>query len=77
MADDRTALIEAENLVLRGLLAKLSPTCHYCGLEDLSRCVHGFPGCPLADDLLLGQDAAFAAWARRTTTSNGENVSSP
>jgi hypothetical protein len=74
MADDLAAL-EAENLVLRGLVAKLSRTCHYCGLDDMSRCVHGFPGCPLLDDLLLGQDVAFSAWAKRTKT-DGENVSS-
>lgn len=42
-----------ENDRLRALAAQLT-WCHYCGLRDMSKCAHGFPGCPRADDLLAG-----------------------
>lgn len=48
-----------ENDVLRGLVALLHRPCHYCGLDDMSRCPSGFPGCALADDLMAGQDETF------------------
>lgn len=43
-----------ENDILRGLVANLKKPCHYCGLEDMSKCAYGFPGCALADDILIG-----------------------
>lgn len=68
---ERDAL-RTENSVLRGLLArlalKLGEPCHYCGLSEIARCPSGFPGCALADDLLLGNEEAFRDWANRTKT---------
>ena len=51
--------VEEENDKLRHLLAAIilgiaESKCHYCGLSDVSKCAHGFPGCPLMDDLMLG-----------------------
>jgi hypothetical protein len=48
--------LSRENDILRGMIAKLGKSCHYCGIEDISRCVHGFPGCALADDILVADD---------------------
>jgi hypothetical protein len=51
-----------ENTILRGLVAQLSldsgKPCHYCG-ENLHRCPRGFPGCALADDLMLAEHDAL------------------
>lgn len=55
MSDDIERL-KRENTVLRGLVAKLVRPCHYCGLDDMSKCARGFPGCALADDLMCGDD---------------------
>ena len=51
--------LRKENDVLRGLVAKLQVACVYCGLDDISRCVKGFPGCDRADDLMCGEDVGF------------------
>lgn len=53
------ARLNDENSILRTLIAKLGKSCHYCGLEDMSQCVRGFPGCTLADDILCGEEEAF------------------
>lgn len=45
-----------ENDVLRGLMPALGAPCVYCGEKDISKCARGFPGCPQADDLMIGQD---------------------
>lgn len=45
-----------ENDILRGLVAKVVGKCVYCGLEDKSKCLSGFPGCAWADDVLVGDD---------------------
>ena len=55
----RAEAAEAENSTLRALLPKLGAPCGYCGLTEIAKCVHGFPGCPQADDLLAGEDEAF------------------
>lgn len=44
-----------ENDILRGMVAKVVPGCHYCG-KDIAQCPHGFPGCSLADDIMAGDD---------------------
>ncbi len=46
-----------ENDILRALLPKLKAPCAHCGLEDISKCTRGFPGCAQADDLMCGDDA--------------------
>jgi hypothetical protein len=50
--------MERENTTLRNLLARSNADCPYCGLpaEDINRCVHGFPGCGRADDMLIESD---------------------
>lgn len=54
-----TEELQRENTLLRGMVAKLVRPCHYCGLDDMSKCKRGFPGCALADDILCGEDEAF------------------
>ena len=46
--------LREENDKLRNLLANGSDSCVYCGLikKEMSKCIHGFPGCPRADDML-------------------------
>jgi len=46
--------LKKENTILRGIAATVMP-CHYCGVDDIIRCPHGFPGCSLADDLMAVQ----------------------
>ena len=48
--------LRKENDVLRGIVAKVGGACVYCGLEDKSKCVDGFPGCAWADDLMCGEE---------------------
>lgn len=52
----------AENTALRGLVAQLTlntgSPCHYCG-KNLNACPSGFPGCALADDLMLAEHDAL------------------
>lgn len=45
-----------ENDILRGIAAKIMP-CHYCGVDEIAKCPHGFPGCALADDLMCADEA--------------------
>lgn len=56
---------EKENTILRGMVAKILP-CHYCGLDDISKCDYGFPGCSLADDLLCGEEEGYRAVITRS-----------
>ena len=51
--DDLVKRLTAENDTLRLIAAKIMP-CHYCGVDQLAKCPHGFPGCSLADDMLCG-----------------------
>jgi hypothetical protein len=44
-----------ENDILRGIAAKVMP-CHYCGVDSIGKCPHGFPGCLLADDIAMCDD---------------------
>ena len=55
----RAEAAEAENTTLRTLLPKLGAPCAYCGLTEIAKCAHGFPGCPQADDMIAGEDEAF------------------
>lgn len=55
---DRITELEKENTILRGMCAKIMP-CHYCGVDEIAKCLSGFPGCSLADDLLFAQDEEF------------------
>ena len=43
-----------ENDKLRGIIAKSTLDCIYCGLkaEDMNRCLLGFPGCDRMDDIM-------------------------
>jgi hypothetical protein len=52
--DARIAELKAENDALRMIAAKVMP-CHYCGVSEIARCPHGFPGCSLADDIVIGE----------------------
>ena len=47
--------LQAENDKLRLIIAKSNLDCIYCELPkaDMAKCVHGFPGCGRADDLVL------------------------
>lgn len=38
-----------ENDTLRVIAGKVMP-CMYCGVDNISKCPYGFPGCSLADD---------------------------
>lgn len=58
-AVDREMELIAENNAIKNLLAKCSTTCIYCGLEDMSKCARGFPGCAKADDIMCGEDEAL------------------
>lgn len=49
----------AENTMLRGVLSRAAIPCLHCGLDDMSRCVLGFPGCDKADDMMLGESEGF------------------
>jgi hypothetical protein len=51
------AALRAENDTLRGIAAKIMP-CHYCGVDEIAKCPHGFPGCALADDALNADEGA-------------------
>lgn len=53
---DEKAELRRENTILRGMVAKLGKSCHYCGITNIAECVRGFPGCALADDLLCADD---------------------
>lgn len=44
-----------ENDILRGIASKIMP-CHYCGVDSIAKCPHGFPGCSLADDMSCAED---------------------
>ena len=48
--------LERENTILRGLLAKSDKPCVYCGLTEIGKCPHGFPGCARADDIMCADD---------------------
>lgn len=53
--------LRRENSQLRILVASAHNTpCIHCGLEDMSKCKNGFPGCAMADDIICGQDEALA-----------------
>lgn len=47
--------LRKENDILRGIATKIMP-CHYCGVDHIAKCPHGFPGCSLADDLSCAED---------------------
>jgi hypothetical protein len=53
-----------ENIILRGLAALEKP-CHYCGAETMAKCPTGFPGCALADDLLVADEEATRRFGDR------------
>jgi len=66
-ADERGA----ENTILRGLAAKTEP-CHYCGAETIIKCPRGFPGCALADDILVAEEEATKRWGERIATAEAQ-----
>lgn len=47
--------LNAENTILRGIAAKIMP-CQHCGVNEISKCPSGFPGCALADDLMAAEE---------------------
>lgn len=59
VATDEINRLRAENSAMRTVLAKSPIPCVYCGLDDMSRCERGFPGCARADDIICGEDEAF------------------
>lgn len=52
--------LQKENNTVRDLLARSDIPCVYCGLSkaDMSKCVHGFPGCSRADDLDVSNESS-------------------
>lgn len=46
-----------ESDILRGMMSKVMP-CHYCGVDEIAKCPHGFPGCALADDITVFDESA-------------------
>lgn len=50
------AQAKRENCTLRTLVAKSDTPCPYCGLLEMAKCVHGFPGCARADDIICGEE---------------------
>lgn len=50
---------DRENTVMLGLLSKIGKKCHHCGIDDMSKCKSGFPGCALADDMIIGEDEVW------------------
>lgn len=57
--------LRKENDILRGLLPALNAPCVYCGLTNMAQCVHGFPGCPQADDLMCGEESSMRSVIER------------
>lgn len=57
------AAAHKENDALRGIAAKVMP-CHYCGVDHISKCPHGFPGCALADDMMCAEESAVVELRR-------------
>jgi len=53
--------LTAENDTLRGIVARSPEKCVHCGLEDMSKCASGFPGCARADDILCADDAEMCS----------------
>lgn len=49
----------ALRLIAGNLFAKHGGQCHYCGVESIAQCPHGFPGCAVADDITVGEEEAF------------------
>ena len=64
----RAAELQKENSCLRTMVAKANIPCAHCGLDDMSKCLHGFPGCAKADDILCGEDEAMKEMAQRIKT---------
>lgn len=58
------ATVRKENDILRGIAAKVMP-CHYCRATELARCPHGFPGCALADDMMVADDTNYVELRQR------------
>jgi hypothetical protein len=56
-AADEIVRLRKENGYLRAALGSSELPCVYCGLaaDEMNKCIHGFPGCPRGDDILLGQ----------------------
>lgn len=52
---ERLEKSERENTILRGICSKIMP-CHYCGVDEIGKCPHGFPGCSLADDVFIAEE---------------------
>lgn len=67
----RLATLEAENDMLRGIVAKIMP-CHYCGVEEIAKCPSGFPGCALGDDLFVASERQDAHLRARVGTLEAE-----
>ena len=70
---------ESENTVMRGWLAKLAFAgkipCPYCEIVDPARCKSGFPGCALADDLVVYASAVSRdTWLERWLKPSPGNV---
>lgn len=51
--------LRRENNIIKTILSKAQIPCIYCGLDDMSKCKSGFPGCAKADDLICGEDEVF------------------
>ena len=54
-ASEEMNRLRRENTVLRGVLAKSKVPCIYCGIETMSECKSGFPGCGRMDDLMAAE----------------------
>lgn len=61
---ERIVELTCENDLLRGLTARLMP-CRYCGVDDMTQCPSGFPGCGLGDDLMAFDATLTALWREK------------
>jgi hypothetical protein len=52
--ESELARLRRENDFMRKLIADSDLPCVYCGLsrDDMGKCLHGFPGCARADDMM-------------------------
>ena len=66
--------LRAGNTMLRALLPKMGAPCIHCGLTEMAKCAHGFPGCAKADDLLVGEEEGWKAAIERMKKAEAENA---
>lgn len=59
VVDEEMRLMKENNKlrsIAANLFAKHGGECHYCGVDSIEKCPHGFPGCSIADDINCGEE---------------------